>query len=141
MMQITSAPEEPEKPLSQHEFVQVKENEDDIDDEDDDPDGYFGNVLTIAVSKCKKKVKIGDEEKEVMPKKCAQQAAIGALYAGERFTQKNYGLFYKAFPHVWKSLAEEGGEYISLESFPHLVRNCQNANNIDVKEAENAKED
>ena len=71
-----------------------------------------------------------------MPKKCAQQAAIGALYAGEKFSQKNYGLFYKAFPHVWKDLAMEGGEYIEAELFSLLVRNCQNANNVDAAEAE-----
>ena len=30
----------------------------------------------------------------------------------------------------------EGGEYIAADDFPHLVRNCQNANNVDAAEAD-----
>ena len=87
-------------------------------------------MMTINIAKCKEKVKIDDEEKWMMPKKCAQQAAIGSLYAGEKFTQKNYGLFYKAFPHVWKELAGKGSQYIEADMFSLLVKNCQNAGNI-----------
>ena len=74
-------------------------------------------------------MKVGEDgeakDKDVLPRKCAQQAAISSLYAGEKFTQKNYGLFYKAFPHVWKEMTgSKTAEYIEADLFPLLVRKC-----------------
>ena len=98
-----------------------------------DPESLFEDAMDIYIMRCGQKKKKEDEEgnhKILMEKKCAREAAVSCLYSGEKMSQKNYSLFYKAFPKVWNTLAEEGGEFIDSEVFPHLVRNCLNAGNI-----------